>query len=72
MYVMGRIFDRNDMKRFNSSYHNLDIDSFSSMVLCANWNQKGFKERLGAFNLFVCPYTLLLMTDICPVKFTPD
>ena len=31
-YSIVRVFDRNDRKRFNSSYHNLDINSFSFMV----------------------------------------
>ena len=53
MYVMGWIFDRNDMKRFNSSYHNLDINTFSYMILLATWNKKGFQERFGCVQ-FVC------------------
>ena len=44
---MGWVFDRNDMKRFDSSYHNLDIDTFSYMILYASWNKKGFQDRFG-------------------------
>jgi hypothetical protein len=71
MYVMGWFFDRNDMKRFNSSYKNLDIDSFSYMVLGANWNQKGFQERFGCVQFVRLPYTLLLMTKHLSPKVHP-
>ena len=75
MYVMGWFFDCNDMERFDSLYHNHDVDYFHIWFCVQNGIKKGSESGvvLSAFNLFVLPYhILLLMTDICPLKFTPD